>query len=166
MSSYLSALDAPSLPTSRTCATLYLYTKRVALMNTERISQDQDNDIKATIGERAAHEIDQAVAARLAANPDLARVLDETDEARDHAVRRIVADYLDELDRLTARFVSREDGDRYDGDGYSVRRLSPDEARRLGLDADESLTGTIYDSDEEFEAALRAHARAADHADV
>jgi len=106
------------------------------------------------------------LAARLAANPDLARVLDETYEAREHAVRRIVADYLDELDRLVARVATVEQGDRYDGDGYSVRRLSPDEARRLGLDADEPTTGTIYDSDEEFEAALRAYARSADHADV
>ncbi len=133
-------------------------------MDTERISQD--NDINATIGERVAREIDHALAARLAANPDLARVLDETYEAREHAVRRIVADYLDELDRLVARAATVEQGDRYDGDGYSVRRLSPDEARRLGLDADEPTTGTIYDSDEEFEAALRAYARSADHADV
>jgi hypothetical protein len=133
-------------------------------MDTERISQD--NDINATIGERVAREIDHALAARLAANPDLARVLDETYEAREHAVRRIVADYLDELDRLVARVATVEQGDRYDGDGYSVRRLSPDEARRLGLDADEPTTGTIYDSDEEFEAALRAYARSADHADV
>lgn len=123
-------------------------------MVTKRISQGRDNGNRGTIGERVAREIDQAVAARLAANPDLARMLDEARAARDHAVRRIVADYLDELDRLAAQ----EGADRYDGDGYSVRRLSPDEAGCLNLDADEPTGGTIYYSDEEFEAALRAHA--------
>ncbi len=120
-------------------------------MTTKRIPQNKDTE--GTIGERVARAIDEAVAARLAANPDLARVLD-LDEARDRAVRRIVADYLDDLDRRAARPAATENLDRYDGDGYSVRRLSPDEARRLGLDDDEPTTGAIYYSDDEFQAVL------------
>ncbi len=123
-------------------------------MATERISHT--NNTEGTIGERIAREIDEAVAVRLGANPGLARVLDDARLARDHAVRRIVADYLDELDRLAARSATEQDGDRYDGDGYSVRRLSPDETRRLGLDADEPTAGVIYDSDDAFQAALDA----------
>ncbi len=123
-------------------------------MAAERISHT--NNTEGTIGERIARAIDEAVAVRLDANPGLARVLDDARLARDHAVRRIVADYLDELDRLAAHSVTGQDGDRYDGDGYSVRQLSPDEARRLGLDADEPTTGVIYDNDDAFQAALDA----------
>ncbi len=114
-------------------------------MATERISHT--NKTEGTIGERIAREIAEAVAVRLAANPGL---------ARDHAVRRIVAEYLDELDRLAAHSATEQDGDPYDGDGYRVRRLSPDETRRLGLDADEPTAGVIYDSDDAFQAALDA----------
>jgi len=122
-------------------------------VTTERIWRHHDTE--GTIGERVAREIDEAVAVRLAVNPSLARVLDEAREARDHAVRHIVADYLDELDRLAAQFAAKG-VDQYDGDGYSVRRLSPDEVRRLGFDADEPTVGAVYDSDDGFQAALDA----------
>ena len=114
------------------------------------------NDTQGTIGERVARKIDEAVAVRLAVNPSLARVLDEARAARDHAIQRIVADYLDELDRLTTQATAAQDGDHYPGDGYSVRRRSRDDVRRLGLDADEPTTGAIYYSDDEFQAALDA----------
>lgn len=56
------------------------------------------------------------------------------------------------------------DEDVYHGDGYSVRRLSHEESRRMGLDKDVEPVGPIFYSTEEFLTALAARPAADDPA--
>lgn len=76
------------------------------------------------------------------------RVLGHTPDPAELRALRLSLDYLIETTE-----TARED-EVFHGDGYSVRRLTPDEARRRGLDAAEPSTGAIYYGDDDFQAAL------------
>ena len=60
--------------------------------------------------------------------------------------------------RLGKRPSSQSDDTTFHGDGYNVRRLSREESHQWGLDdVDVDVSGgTIYHSDDEFQAALDA----------